>query len=62
MKEYVLTESVRKRLVKAYPRFACRRCERLFQVGDKIISLSNTKYGGRRHYHKECYLETLIEA
>lgn len=57
MKEYIVSATIFRILVKRCKPFECRGCGQAFEVGDRIVSLIRVK-GQTKHYHSFCYERT----
>jgi hypothetical protein len=59
MKQYALTESNFNRILLMCAPLNCRFCGGALNVGDLIVSITQTHHRRSKHYHLECYLKTL---
>ena len=54
MKEYALTERIKKRLESLGFPLICHRCNKSLGIGDVVVSRTVTR-GNTVRYHKNCY-------
>jgi hypothetical protein len=61
MKEYVLTERIKKRLESLGFPLMCHRCKKSLGLGDVVVSRTVTLSGKTARYHKKCYDDLFME-
>ena len=58
---YTLHQKLLDRMLKRYgDDYRCYNCDRIFQLGDEVISKPTRKGGHVRWYHLECWEKLLL--